>query len=162
METKSFNEQKAIIQQAIEKYEEEHVGLSKLINNKEPEYLHMSLEDLRNKTIEELAEASLLLHRYAFQIQRIVNKENAWLRWAESRKNDATGRSLYQVEGDFGWNERMLIAQTQPQECALLNQFIRELTMKIATLSYLPTEINRIADCIKDIRMSKIGVMKHG
>ena len=153
----TLEEQKTMVDESIAKYLEDIAGLHKISAVKEPEALHIALDVLRKKTNEELAEMSLELVRYSMYIQRLINRETAWLRWAESKRDEFAAHALTTIEDGYGWNERMLMAQNSPQSCSILNRMLREIQMKIASLSYLPNEIKKIGECIKDIRLSRLG-----
>jgi predicted HTH domain antitoxin len=159
---KSLQEQLREIQLALEKYEEDQVGLPKMVNFGAPECLSMPLDLLRKKDPQQLAEFCLELNRYSMYVQRMLNQEKAWEKWGESQLEEAMAPTLKELDPSYGWSERIILAKTSSAAAKSLMRFLRKVRMKIERISYLPNEINRIAESIKDIRYSNIKKEQHG
>jgi len=151
---KKLDKDKAEILEKIEKYEADVCGLKQFHKEDAPEYLTMSLADLRRKSPEELAEAYFALTRYATFLQRLLNKEKAWARFGESLKKKCIARYLGDIQEDVGWGGKMSIA-SEIGACAVINDWLREVYMKIDSLEYMPGEIHKVAQCIRDLKFEK-------
>lgn len=148
----NFDDEMKIIEEALNKYEEEQVGLPKLEQTAAPAYLSMPLDDLRKKTPEELSEATIEIARYSLFIERSINRQKAWERWAKLKSDEYTAHYLGDVPDRYGFNERVLIARNNPEPCKILNKFIREIEMKLSRLYNVPKHISIIADAINNLK----------
>lgn len=140
------------IEATIEKYEKEVLGLDKYERMDEPSYLRMHIDELRKKSPEELAEATIQLSRFSMNIQRRINRERSWLKWAKLKLDEFAAHDLPNVSTSYGWGGSLLLAKNASQQCKQLNGFIREIEMKIERLYDLPKHIDVIASAIKDYR----------
>lgn len=140
------------IDEALDKFEYEIAGLHRLDTMKAPEYLYMSIDVLRKKSPEELAEAFILINQYSLYIQRIINRNKAWERWAKSKLEEVACFYLPEVDMRFGSYERMQIAKNSPQICKRLNSFIRNVSMQSERLHDVPNNIKLIADSIRELK----------
>ena len=147
----ALEQQEQELKDAFEKYEKRY-SLPQLQFDEAPEYITMPLEQLRKKTPDELSEAVVILNRYALYIQKMSNEETSWEIWAQSMLDDAVGNLLPNISKEYGYNERPMIARTSHPVCKKLTQFLREVRMKKTRLSYIPAEIHKIADNIKDMK----------
>jgi hypothetical protein len=144
------------LQTIIDKYHEEQTGLPALQPTKAPAVLTLPIHEIRRKTPDELIEFNLELVRYAMYIERVLNREKSWERWAKLKLDEYTGHYLQDLSPNYGFNERMLIAKTQPTPCKMINNFIKELQIKITNLQNIPEHIKAMADCIRDIKFMNI------
>lgn len=147
-----FDDDLKKIDEALDQYEKEHIGLPERQQYNAPEVLYMNIADLRKKTPEYLAESSLELARYTLEVERKINKEKAWERWAKLKSDEYTAKFLEDVPQGYGWNERILIARNKPDVCKRLNGFIREIEMKLSRLYNVPKHIEVISKCIDNLR----------
>lgn len=136
----------------LDKYENEHIGLPNRKQSKAPKYLEASIEDLRKKTPEELAEAALELSLYALEVDRKISLERARERWAKIKLDELTAHFLKDIPSRYGWNERTLIARNDPEPCKALNMILKEIEMKLARLYNIPKHIEIISKCIDNLR----------
>jgi hypothetical protein len=143
------------IEKALDEYEKQ-VGLPALQPMEAPSYLTMPLEELRKKSPEELAEASFEINRYAWYIQRVINKNRSWERWAKSKLAEIAASLLPSIAGNYGYNEREAISKNTHPLCRQLNAFARKVGMELDRLYYVPNDIRVIADSIRDIRFSQM------
>lgn len=140
------------LEEILDKYEKDKAGLPNRKQLQAPKYLYMAIDELRKKTPDELAEAAYELSLYSFELDRLINAEKAKERWAKARLDEFTADYLEDVPSGYGWNERMLIARHKPEPCKLLNQFIRDVEMKLSRLYGIPKHIEIISKCIDNLR----------
>lgn len=140
----------------LDKYEQENGGLPKWQVLKTPIWLDMSIEELRKKSPDELTEATIELNRYIFSLDRLIGRQRAWKRWGESKLNEYTSENLPKIGDNYGWNERMLMARTLPEECKKIQRFLREIDMKLERLYQTPQNVKAICDSIKDMKFAQI------
>lgn len=145
----------AEIEEALSKYENE-IGLSPNYKVEEPKCLSLSLEEIRKKTPEQLSEFIYEINKYSIYIQRILNNNKAWERWCKSKLDELTAHYIPEVNGQYGFNERILMARHNPTICKKLNQFMREIGMKIDRLYTIPNDLKVMSDSIKDLKFSMI------
>ena len=151
-----FNEEKQKITEALEEYESQKAGLPSLGHMDAPEYISMNINILKKKSAYQLCEAAFELRQYALYLQRMLNKEKAWKSWAESKLDEITADELLHIAGHYGWNERMLLAKTQNPICKKLNSFLREVSLHINRLLFIPNEIHKLADTINDLKFAAL------
>ena len=72
-----------------------------------------------------------------------------------------TAHYLPEVDKGYGFNQQELIAKTKPEVCQNLNQFLREVRLKLDRLWDLPSQVKIMADCIKDIKWSNYNKEKN-
>ena len=144
-----------VLDKKLEEFETLH-SLNVKTVNQVPKYLDMQPEQVAKLTIDELTEASLALTQYAIHVQRVINKNKSWERWALSKLDDISGSVLPDIGTFYGFNERMLIAKTQPELCQRLNELIREVRMYNDRLYGMPDLICRMADNIKEIKFANL------
>lgn len=140
------------LEETLDKYETEKAGLPNRKQLQAPKYLYMSIDELRKKTPDELAEAAYELSLYSFELDRLINAEKARERWAKAKLDEFTALYLEDVGSGYGWNERILIAKHKPEACQLLNSFIRDVEMKLSRLYGIPKHIEIISKCIDNLR----------
>lgn len=152
---RNFNisdEDMKVIETGLQQYEESVVGLPKLVEMATPRGLTISTVDLRKMSPGDLADIGYELGQYNMYIQRLINKERGWEIWAKSKLEEVSGSLLSQIEGNYGYNERMLMAKTQHSYCRKLNGVIRDTQMKTSRLWGIPEHIRDISNRIRDIR----------
>jgi hypothetical protein len=153
------------IDKVIDEYEEKN-KINLLIDspdNVELKYLNMSLDDLSKLTLENITNAIYILNRYALYVQRILNKNKAYERWALAKIEESASLHIEELKDmNLGWNERMLIAKNKPPMCQKLNKFLRIIRIKNDRMYDVPQSIYRIADSLRDIKFAKMQKEKHG
>ncbi len=143
------------IDKALDAYEKQQ-GIPIWERMDAPEYLSMNIDVLRKKTADELAEATYALNQYAFNLQRVINKNKAWQRWAISKLDELEAYYLQDVPDRYGFNERPKIARHQPELCKKINEFLRTIDMRLNRLYDFPSQIKAISDSIRELRFAAI------
>lgn len=139
------------IEKALEAFEAQ-LGLPKPQEMSAPRYLTMSVVELRAKSPEELSEAVFEINQYSLYIQRIINRNRGWERWAKSKLNEVAASYLPKVSGHYGFNERELICKNTPSLCKHLNAFLRKVGMELDRLYDLPNQLKNMADTIRELK----------
>lgn len=144
----------AEIDKALDSYEKQKAGLPDLGNSTAPKWLSMNIHDLSKKTPDELGEAVYELAQYSMYIQRLINKNKAFERWASSKLDEVTSAMIPQYDNAYGFNERMLMAKNQHPACKKLNSFLRKVQMENDRLWGIPSQIKIISEAIRDIKFA--------
>ena len=148
------------IEEALNKFEDS-IGLPRLQKIEAPTYLNMNVGELRKKSVIELSEASIELNRYSFYIQRIINKNKGWERWAKSRSDEVTAILIPKLPQYYGFNERELIARTRHPLSQKINKFLTQIRLELDRLYDVPNQIKIISDSIKDLKFATMREDKH-
>jgi hypothetical protein len=135
---------------------EKQAGLPEFKKIECPAYLTMALEDLRKKSPDQLSEAVFEIAQYSLYIQRLINRNKAWQRWALSRIDEIAASELPNIGTNYGFNERVLIAKNSPELCKRINAFLRKTEMQLNRLYGVPDNIKFMADCIRDMKFAAI------
>lgn len=141
--------------EALDQFESKH-GMVPLNPMEGPVCLKLPLEDLRRKSPQELSEYIYQINQYSMYIQRVINKNKCWERWVKSRLDEIAAGYLPDIAGNFGFNERILMARHNPSICKELNEFLRKLTMRLDRLYGIPEQLRIMAESIKDIKFSNM------
>jgi|GEM_PF-6244258 len=152
------------IDKIITDYEEQNKISFNLTQPSDDElkYLNLSLEEIGHMSLETISGAIYILNRYALYIQRIINSNRAYDRWATAKIDETAASYIPEIQGmNVGWSERMLICKNTPPLCKKLNKFLRIIRMKNDRIQDLPSAIHRIADSFRDIKYSKIARQKN-
>jgi hypothetical protein len=144
-------EARSEIELSLVEYEKQ-IGLPTNKKVNQPEALMLNIADLKKKDPEELLEIEYEILRYSTYLQRVINDHYKWERWGVGMLDQLTSNYLPEVDGSYGWSEKLLIARNQPQLCKQLNDFIRDNRMKLDTLRDIPKKIDGMAAIIRDIR----------
>jgi len=141
----------AAVTKAIEDFESSLVRLPPLAFGDTPECLTLTIDQLRKKTPEQLLEYSFSVAQYSLYVQRCINREQGWLTWLISKLDEAASNEIDKIGNEFGWNERMLMAKHRPVICQVIQRAIRKTQIRLDQIKYLPKEIGRIADLMRDL-----------
>lgn len=150
------NEHRKEVEEALVEFEKQTLGLPQIDKMEAPKVLSMSMEELRRKTPEELTECYIELIQYSLFIQRSINRHKCWERWGLSKLDEVAAYYLPDISPTFGFNERMLMAKNNPALCKELNSFIRNIRMRVDRLYDVPSQINKFADSIKDMKFANM------
>ena len=144
------------IESALNKFEKEKAGLPPLSDSEAPKWMNMSVSEIKKKTPDQLNEAQYELLQYAIYIQRLINRNKSWERWAKSKLDEITSLMIPKVGEGYGFNERMLMAKNSPDPCKKLNAFLRKIQMENDRLWGIPDYIKLMSNTIKDIKISNM------
>jgi len=145
-----IDESKLLVEQALEEFELQ-IGAMFAETIPEPVCLYMSLEQLRKKSPDELAEYTLELHRYGLYLHRIINKLKAWDRWGTSVLKEAMALEIPKLQG-YSWSERETLLNNSSEACRNINKFLREVRLKVDRLTGVPEHIKMIAESMRDMK----------
>lgn len=151
-----FADEVARVEVAMQAYEQQKAGLPPLCDMKAPEYLTMKVEDIRKKSPEDLSEAMFQLSQYGFYVQRIINMNRGWERWAKAKIDEAAAATLENLSPNLGYNERELIARHNSPVCKRINQFLRQVRLESDRLYDVPKHISDMVNTIRDIKFAII------
>ena len=150
------------IEDALVKYETETCGLPLKQKMEAPKYLFMSIEELRKLGIDEVTEATYIIAQYSFYIQRLINQNSSWMKWAKLKIDEVSSHYIFEVDKYLGSYERMHVAKHGPEICKRLNSILRMCSARVERLHATPENIKIIADSLKDFKFTLLRKMKDG
>ena len=118
-------------------------------------YMEMSRGAMEKLTIEECAEAALLLGGFSFYLQRSYNRENARVNWATSvLKSTISGR-----ESQYGgsWDSQFEQAVKEDGYCSKVNSIKRYAQQRADRITYLSTSAKNLSDLFVNLQKAKAG-----
>jgi hypothetical protein len=121
-------------------------------------YMGMSRQQMEKVTVEECAEAALLLGGLSFHLQRSFNRELARVNWAASSiKSLISGReSQYSGSWDSQYNQ----AVKEDEYTLKLNQIKIYAQQRADRLTYLANSVKNLSDLFVNLQRAKVN--KHG
>lgn len=162
MENKNTaKERLALVDKVLDEYEE-GLGLSLYVtdfhDSSAQHYMGMSRQQMEKITVEECAEAALLLGGLSFHLQRSFNREVARVNWATSSiKTLISGReSQYSGSWDSQYNQ----AVKEDTYTTKLNQIKVYAQQRADRLTYLANSVKNLSDLFVNLQRAKIN--KHG
>tara|TARA_R110000824_G_scaffold128568_4_gene289527 strand:- start:38881 stop:39369 length:489 start_codon:yes stop_codon:yes gene_type:complete len=157
----SAKERLALVDKVLDEYEE-GLGLSLYAtdfhDSSAQHYMGMSRQQMEKITVEECAEAALLLGGLSFHLQRSFNREVARVNWATSSiKTLISGReSQYSGSWDSQYNQ----AVKEDTYTTKLNQIKIYAQQRADRLTYLANSVKNLSDLFVNLQRAKIN--NHG
>lgn len=140
------------IDSELDKFEQEIAGLPIWKKVVAPEYLSITVDELRRKDPEQLNEALFVLNQYALNIQRLINRLRAWERWTYSSLDALEAFYISETDQYLGWQARSKQARNNPERCKKIGEFQRKIKMQLDRLNGLPEHVHKIAESIRDFK----------
>jgi len=151
-ETEIFTKE---IDAALDRFEGE-LGIPKNQKVEPPKYIYMTLNEIQKTSPQELSEASFLIGQYSMYIQRCINKNRAWERWAKLKIDELAAMNLPNIDRYYGSFERMQLAKNTSPLCKKVNSLWRTVSMRLERLYGIPDNLKVISDSIKEIRFMQL------
>lgn len=118
-------------------------------------YMALSRTEIEKLTLEECAEAALLLGGFSFYLQRSYNREIARVNWAESSlKSMISGRES-QYSGS--WDSQYHQAVKNDGHSSKLLRIKRYAQQRADRLTYLSTSVKNLSDLFTNLQRAKAG-----
>ena len=117
-------------------------------------YMNMPRQQMEKLTVEECAEAALLLGGFSFYVQRSYNREVARVNWATSNlKKIVSGR-----EGQYvgSWDSQYHQAIKEDSYCSKLNAIRVYAQQRSDRLTYLASSVKNLSDLFTNLQRAKI------
>jgi hypothetical protein len=146
---KTLKEKLSDVEKLLDEYEKK-IGLPALKDCDEIECLNWTLDDIKNKTSEQLYDQLFVLSSFSLNIQRVINHKTTRANWAASNLRivfgaEAQSYPIYSYEGQ----KNAVIANN---EYALrLHELVTNSQAVIDRLSYLPAKIDFMVKQIDSI-----------
>ena len=136
---------------------ERSIGLSvfkeQAIEDEASNYLSMTRQEIELMTIEQCAEASLMLGGLAFYIQRAYNREVARVNWASSvLKKTVAGRKL-QYKGS--WESQFHQAIKNDEYCRKILDIKSYAQQRADRITFLSNSIKNLSDLFINLQRAK-------
>lgn len=117
-------------------------------------YMSMPRQHMEKLTVEECAEAALLLGGFSFYLQRSYNREVARVNWAKSSlKKIVSGR-----EGQYSgsWDSQYYQAINGDGYTSKLDTIQRYAQQRADRLTYLATSVKNLSDLFVNLQRAKV------
>ncbi len=118
------------------------------------EYMKMSREQMEKLTVEECAEAALLLGGFSFYLQRSYNRELSRVNWCTSSiKTMISGR-----EGQYSgsWDSQYQQAVREDGYASKMNRIKVYAQQRADRLTYLANSVRNLSDLFVNLQKAKI------
>ena len=121
-------------------------------------YMSMSRQQMEKITVEECAEAALLLGGFSFYLQRSYNREIARVNWATSNLKKMISGREDQYRGS--WDSQYYQAVKEDGYATKLDNIKTYAQQRADRLTYLATSVKNLSDLYINLQRSKIN--RHG
>lgn len=150
------------VEDFMKSVEEKSAGLKHANEVEAPKCLNASLDELRKMSFIQLSECSYQLAQYNMFINRKINQKKAWLKWLRSRLDQAASIEIPNISGNYGFNERVMMAKNNPKICRKISDFTRKTQVELDMIESIPQCIRFISDAMRDIKLSRISEERRG
>lgn len=123
-------------------------------NSEIDNYLGMSRYELAKLSNEECGEISYILNAFAFHLQKEINKEQSRVNWAQAKIDLKVGDLAQQYKG-YSYEERKRQAINNDDILRKLEEIRRYAQTRLDRLSYLPGQVNKMANSLEQLQRSK-------
>tara|TARA_R110001583_G_scaffold50182_1_gene156571 strand:+ start:426 stop:914 length:489 start_codon:yes stop_codon:yes gene_type:complete len=121
-------------------------------------YMSMPRQQMEKITVEECAEAALLLGGFSFYLQRSYNREVARVNWATSNLKKMISGREQQYSGS--WDSQYYQAVKEDGYATKLDNIKTYAQQRADRLTYLATSVKNLSDLYINLQRSKIN--RHG
>jgi|TARA_R110001583_G_scaffold84194_10_gene221712 hypothetical protein len=121
-------------------------------------YMSMPRQQMEKLTVEECAEAALLLGGFSFYLQRSYNREMARVNWAASNLKKMISGREQQYSGS--WDSQYYQAIKEDSYATKLDNIKTYAQQRADRLTYLATSVKNLSDLYINLQRSKIN--RHG
>jgi hypothetical protein len=121
-------------------------------------YMSMPRQQMEKITVEECAEAALLLGGFSFYLQRSYNREIARVNWATSNLKKMISGREQQYSGS--WDSQYYQAIKEDRYASKLDNIKTYAQQRADRLTYLATSVKNLSDLYINLQRSKIN--RHG
>ena len=142
---------------ALDEYESK-VGLSNFSETHANEsevkkYMSMSREQMESLSIEDCAQAAILLGGFSFHVQRCYNREMARVKWADSKiKSIISGKeNQYRGSWDSQWGQAVK-ENSHAKDLLRLKNYAQQ---RAERLTYLASSVKNISDLFVNLQRAK-------
>ncbi len=141
----------------LDEYEEKN-GLPKYVERKTTDdnikkYLSISREEMEAMSIEDCANAALMLSGFSFYLQRTVNRESARVNWADNMLKKLIAGKENNFRGS--WDSQFQQAVNNDDYAKQLLKLKQYAQSRMDRLSYLSTSIKNMGDLFVNLQKAK-------
>lgn len=141
----------------LDEYEQQ-VGLLAYNPNEDhsdaKKYLNMEQRNMEAMSLEECAEASLLLGSLSFHIQRAANREKTVIGWAERLLKEKVSGRENQYRGS--WESQFYQAISEDDFLMKVSKVRNYAQSRYDRLTYLSTSIMKISELFTNLQKAKV------
>ena len=122
------------------------------------QYMGMPRQQMEKLTVEECAEAALLLGGFSFYLQRSYNREMARVNWAHSNLKKMMSGKEIQYKGS--WDSQYYQAVKGDSYARKLDSIRTYAQQRADRLTYLASSVKNLSDLYMNLQRAKIN--RHG
>jgi len=138
---------------------EQSVGLPKyepVVEDTElAECLQLNRDTLEKLSSQECAYRAFVLSKYAFNIQRAQNRENAIVGWAKSTIKELIANELSNFK-DYSYEAKYIQAVKNNTHATKIQQILTYAEQRAARLNYLSKSLESMANFVRSIQYNKV------
>ena len=123
-------------------------------NSEVQRYLSMDRGSMEKLTLEDCAEAALILGNYSFYLQRALNRENARVNWATTLLKELVSGKELQYSGS--WDSQFHQAIKGDDFARGVLKIKRYAQQRADRITYLATSIKNISDLFVNLQKAKV------
>ena len=143
---------------ALDEYETK-VGLSGFSETHEHEsevkkYMSMSREQMERLSLEDCAQAAILLAGFSFHLQRCFNRETARAKWAGNKIKSLISGKEAQYRGS--WDSQYAQAVNENSHTKDLLRLKNYAEQRAERLTYLATSVKNVGDLVVNLQRAKV------
>ena len=114
----------------------------------------MGRQQMEKLSIEDCAQAAILLGGFSFHLQRCFNRENARVNWADSRLKKLIAGKEQQYSGS--WDSQFQQAIKNDDFAKGLLKLKAYAQQRADRITYLATSVKNMSDLFKNLQMAKV------
>lgn len=118
-------------------------------------YMEMSRDQMEKLTIEECAEAALLLGGFSFYLQRSINRETSRVKWATSTVKQMIAGRESQYSGS--WDSQFHQAVRENGVASKVEKIRIYAQQRADRLTYLASSVKNLSDLFVNLQRAKAG-----
>jgi len=149
--------QMQVLDRALDEYESK-IGLPTFNeedgDNGVQKYLSMSREQMEKFSLEDCAQAAILLGSFSFHIQRCHNRECARAKWADSRLKGLIAGKEQQYSGS--WDSQFNQAVKDDDFAKSLLKLKNYAQQRADRLTFLSTSVKNMSDLFVNLQRAKV------
>ena len=149
------------IEKVLLAYEEKTFGFKPIRERDLPKVLSMTVADLKRESSYVISTYMLDIANYLIDFNRLLNHEKGWRSWAKSNIKMETSKSIKEINGNYGYNQKELVAGYSTTKLQKLQAFLRVVDVKISRIESTEKDIRYFCDMLNNFRIAKMSVEKN-
>lgn len=127
------------------------IGIPLSVESEAKNILTIEPEMLKRMGAAQCSEAAVVLIQYAFYLQRVANRLQSRIRWAEESVRKTIAPILGEQRG-YSFEERRLQAVRQDEAASKADEIRVKAQLKLDRVSYLSTKVESMSRALQNIK----------